>query len=518
MANVLPVQGIQPYHVFLKDGSSATLFPFASVTEVPENLIVFLQKLLNHEIIHGETYPLANAMDRDEFAAYWFSSFNGVMLRGKITSIGQIQAADNLNSNCLGSFYIKPNYPGHSNHICNGAFLVNTQIRNQGVGKLLGQAFLKWAPLLGYTNSVFNLVYESNRASCRLWESLGFKRLGRIPRARYLKATDEPVDAIIYGFDFLENNRIDGDTLDEKSGVVPPGHDPRLWRTKFYLANRAYPPGVNVREKSCLRTSAGSYKLVDDVLYKAGRTDGVETLKKVIIKFSEQFELATEEHNVGHSGINKTTSAIAAKYHWGTIKDTVANVIEKCEQCSQNPRSKKRNSDIYQGTSVAPGPNSEPSSSRRTRSRHDTTYASLSGASSCATSPERNAVPPPGPGLLVCDTDTQLSTTGTPGAGGAGGVPEGGGYHAESQASATMDYLPSIHEYTHAHGHAHSASPTDCVENQVAEVLSRANIQGVAAAGTHSFTGMQMGQADQGSFSTSPGRAANVEPGRARPR
>ncbi|KKF93169.1 Protein SPT10 [Ceratocystis platani] len=335
MSNVLPVQGIQPYHVFLKDGSDATLFPFASVTEVPEDLILFLQKLLNHEIIHGETYPMAKALDRDEFAAYWFSSFNGVMLRGKITSIDQIRTTENLNNNCLGSFCIKPNYPGHSNHICNGAFLVNTLIRNQGVGKFLGQAFLKWAPLLGYTNSVFNLVYESNRVSCRLWESLGFKRLGRIPRARYLKASDEPVDAIIYGYDFLEN-KVDGDTLDEKSGVVPPGHDPRLWRTKFYLANRAYPPGVNVREKSCLRTSAGSYKLVDDVLYKAGRTDGIDTLKKVIIKFSEQFELATEEHYAAHSGINKTTSAIAAKYHWGTIKDTVANVIEKCEQCSQN--------------------------------------------------------------------------------------------------------------------------------------------------------------------------------------
>ncbi|KKA29652.1 hypothetical protein TD95_002806 [Thielaviopsis punctulata] len=339
MAGLLPVHGIQPYQVLLKDGSEATMFPFVGAADVPANLLHFLQKLLNHEILHGETYPMSNAMDLDEFTSYWFSSFNGVLLRGNISSVEQIAAIDSLSTSCLGSFYIKPNYPGHSNHICNGAFLVNTLIRNQGVGKLLGQAFVKWAPLLGYTNSVFNLVYESNRASCRLWESLGFKRLGRIPRARYLRGQENPVDAILYGYDFLADKALAASVdaaAGDAAGVVPAGHDARLWRTQFYLANRAYPPGVNVREKSCLRTSAGSYRLVDGVLYKLGKTDGSETLKKVIIAFSEQIEIATAEHAVAHSGINKTTSAIAAKYHWGTIKDTVANVIEKCEHCSQN--------------------------------------------------------------------------------------------------------------------------------------------------------------------------------------
>lgn len=47
--------------------------------------------------------------------------------------------------------------------------------------------------------SVFNLVYESNTASCRLWDSLGFDRIGRVPGCGQLKGHDKLVDAIQYG-------------------------------------------------------------------------------------------------------------------------------------------------------------------------------------------------------------------------------------------------------------------------------------------------------------------------------
>jgi len=140
----------------------------------------------------------------------------------------------------------QPNYPGRSSHICNAGFLVHESARGQGVGRILGEAYLKWAPQLvchsslllslghavsrdsmdseeqgracrdiclhsiilvcipvraqsiavqhalattepltiplshyqGYIYSVFNLVYVSNVASCRLWDSLGFDRIG----------------------------------------------------------------------------------------------------------------------------------------------------------------------------------------------------------------------------------------------------------------------------------------------------------------------------------------------------
>lgn len=57
---------------------------------------------------------------------------------------------------CLGTFYVKPNYPGRSSHICNGGFIVTDAARNRGVGRLMGEGYLEWAPkLVGVFYSVF---------------------------------------------------------------------------------------------------------------------------------------------------------------------------------------------------------------------------------------------------------------------------------------------------------------------------------------------------------------------------
>ncbi len=48
---------------------------------------------------------------------------------------------------------------------------------------------------------MFNLVFESNVPSVRLWRSLGFKQIGRIPQAGLL-AHGEYVDALMLRYDF----------------------------------------------------------------------------------------------------------------------------------------------------------------------------------------------------------------------------------------------------------------------------------------------------------------------------
>lgn len=54
----------------------------------------------------------------------------------------------------------------------------------------------------GYTYSVFNLVYETNVASCRIWDSLGFDRIGRVPQCGDLKGSPGTlIDSIVYGKD-----------------------------------------------------------------------------------------------------------------------------------------------------------------------------------------------------------------------------------------------------------------------------------------------------------------------------
>jgi hypothetical protein len=47
----------------------------------------------------------------------------------------------------------------------------------------MASSFLHYAPKLGYRGSVFNLVYADNPASLKIWDTLGFQRIGLVPGA-----------------------------------------------------------------------------------------------------------------------------------------------------------------------------------------------------------------------------------------------------------------------------------------------------------------------------------------------
>lgn len=74
--------------------------------------------------------------------------FLGDMVGGKDQLWTLEEAGEDWHRLCLGTFYIKPNYPGRSSHICNGGFIVTDAARNKGVGRLMGEAYLAWAPKL----------------------------------------------------------------------------------------------------------------------------------------------------------------------------------------------------------------------------------------------------------------------------------------------------------------------------------------------------------------------------------
>lgn len=139
-----------PSHVTLHDGTTpATILPFTSLTQVPPSLVAFLHAQLSAEIEGGDTYPMLEALPLEAFGPYWFGVFGAVMLKGNIKSTEDVKSLEiDWNQECLGSFYVKPNYPGRSSHVCNAGFLVTNAARNKGVGKLLGKQYLDWAPKL----------------------------------------------------------------------------------------------------------------------------------------------------------------------------------------------------------------------------------------------------------------------------------------------------------------------------------------------------------------------------------
>ncbi|KAJ3280545.1 hypothetical protein HK104_000589 [Borealophlyctis nickersoniae] len=180
-----------PMHLPLKGGSSATL---DRVNASDTRLLEDLRFLLNAEIESGNSYPQEHILDETAFANYFLSDDAFVLRRRD----------DNV---VMGTFYVKPNFPGRCSHICNGGFIVAKAFRGLGVGKALAKAFLVLAPKLGYSASMFNLVFETNVASVSLWRSMGFQEIGRIPKAGRLRcdpdtAEEQFVDAIIFYYDF----------------------------------------------------------------------------------------------------------------------------------------------------------------------------------------------------------------------------------------------------------------------------------------------------------------------------
>ena len=170
---------------------------------------------------------------------------------------------------------------------------------------------------------MFNLVYETNTASCKIWDALGFKRIGRVPKCGNLGShPDKLIDAIIYGRDLGPDGE---DFVSEE----------RFDKIRFYLKHQKYPNGADRAEKSRLRSAATHYKL----LPAEDGSDNERLMlkdKEVVSDPHRQYEIARQEHSHQHSGINKTTATIAEKYHWVRIKETVSLVIKNCPECKEN--------------------------------------------------------------------------------------------------------------------------------------------------------------------------------------
>lgn len=323
---------ILPRKVTLRDRQTvATILPVVSARrQVPASLVTYLCGQINREIEGGDTYPMMDTFTPAGFADYWFQNFGAVMLLGDFESADDIPDSHDWARDCLGSFYIKPNYPGRSSHVCNGGLLVTDASRNRGVGRLMGESYIDWAPRLGYTYSVFNLVYETNVASCRIWDALGFKRIGRVKGCGNLKShPDRLVDAIIYGRDLPPpRDPGDPDAVDDAASLLVAGEE-RFDKIRYYLKFGRYPDGADRAEKSRLRSAATHYKLLED-----GETLMLKD-RLVVSDAGQQYDIARNTHNLHHGGINKTTAIIAEKYHWSRIKETVSDVIRLCKECKE---------------------------------------------------------------------------------------------------------------------------------------------------------------------------------------
>ncbi len=116
----------------------------------------------------GETYPIPRDISRNEALAYWRSSGHEVFVAEDGGAV-------------VGTYYLRANQRGGGAHVCNCGYIVAPDAMRGGVARAMCAHSLDHAKALGFTAMQFNFVIASNERAVKLWHSLGFETVGRLP-------------------------------------------------------------------------------------------------------------------------------------------------------------------------------------------------------------------------------------------------------------------------------------------------------------------------------------------------
>lgn len=129
----------------------------------------------NQVVEDGEAFPqmeLLTVKTGDEF--FREQSFTGV-------------AYDEETGEIEGLYILHPNNIGRCGHICNASYAVRKDMRGKHIGETLVTHCMKKGKELGFRILQFNAVVATNGYALRLYEKLGFVRLGTIPGGFLMK-------------------------------------------------------------------------------------------------------------------------------------------------------------------------------------------------------------------------------------------------------------------------------------------------------------------------------------------
>ena len=126
--------------------------------------------IINDVLKKGDTYPCAAETTRADAFEIW-------MKYPRATYVACSQ------NEIVGTYYIKPNQPGLGSHVCNAGYMVALKARGKGIGRAMCKHSLEEARLLGFKAMQYNLVVCTNKGAIKLWQDLGFKTIGTLPKA-----------------------------------------------------------------------------------------------------------------------------------------------------------------------------------------------------------------------------------------------------------------------------------------------------------------------------------------------
>ena len=118
----------------------------------------------------GETYTLAREMDRASALAWWHSPANEVFVAEEDGEI-------------VGTYILRANQQGGGSHVANCGYMTAPHATGRGVARAMCAHSLERARERGFRAMQFNFVVSANERAVRLWQSLGFEIVGRLPKA-----------------------------------------------------------------------------------------------------------------------------------------------------------------------------------------------------------------------------------------------------------------------------------------------------------------------------------------------
>ncbi|MBF7096471.1 GNAT family N-acetyltransferase [Alkalibacter mobilis] len=86
-----------------------------------------------------------------------------------------------------GLYILHPNNVGRCGHIGNTSYAVKENFRGKKIGRALVEDSIKRAKEFGFKILQFNAVVKTNYSAIHLYEDMGFKKLGMIPKGFLLK-------------------------------------------------------------------------------------------------------------------------------------------------------------------------------------------------------------------------------------------------------------------------------------------------------------------------------------------
>lgn len=129
----------------------------------------------NEVVEEGVAFPQEDFLDDVSGRAFFEEqSFCGV-------------AVDIEDDTAVGLYILHPNNIGRCGHICNASYAVASGKRGLHIGEKLVKDCIEQAGRIGFRILQFNAVVASNIHARHLYERLGFKQLGTIPKGFRLK-------------------------------------------------------------------------------------------------------------------------------------------------------------------------------------------------------------------------------------------------------------------------------------------------------------------------------------------